>query len=169
MIENVKIKIIEDVATLKTEVSNIKKQVEDMDDMKTAITKLVTLQEESEKDKKIFHDELKTHTTILSNFELTLVKINDNFDKINDNLNGMNTEIKNTNSKMDDLKKEVYCKMNDFEDKFNTSQEEKNYFKIDKRKVGEFVKNNYKKILVILSALGLSGTGIYKLIESLMS
>ena len=179
MNENFEIKIIEDVATLKTKVEDIEKQVDDMSDIKTAITRLTVVQEQQiEQDKKmqdLFEKQSAfNERQFQTNVEVTntLKTMNESLKLLSDEIKKVDNKVDGVNDKVDSVKNDVAQnnkKIDDFEDKFKTSSEEKNYFKIDKRKVGEFVKNNYKKILVGLSALGLSGTGIYKLIESLMS
>lgn len=96
------------------QISNLEKRfdaVEDkignFSDMSNAITRLVTLQEESEKHNKQRDKEMERQSQVLESQSKALISLENTLVKINYNLDGLNTEIGKTNNRIGKLEEKV--------------------------------------------------------------
>lgn len=128
--ESFEVKISERVSKAETKIDSLEKKIDDMDDMKTAITTLVTIQQEREKRDIIQDEENKKQSEALIDLKGTLIRINDNLDALNNEAKETKEEVKETNKRIDKL-----------EDKYSKSEEKS---KIDIR---DILKSFFLKIL----------------------
>jgi len=113
MNENFEIKIIEDVATLKTKVEDIEKQVDDMSDIKTAITRLTVVQEQQiEQDKKM-QDLFEKQSAFNERQFQTNVEVTNTLKTMNESLKLLSDEIKKVDNKVDGVNDKVDSVKND--------------------------------------------------------
>lgn len=101
-------KIENRLTKVETKVEALEGKVNDMDDMKTAITTLVTIQQEREKRDVIRDEENKKQSEALIDLKGTLVRINDNLDSLNSEAKETKDQVKETNIRIDKLENKFY-------------------------------------------------------------
>jgi vacuolar-type H+-ATPase subunit I/STV1 len=130
---------IAEIATLKSEVSNIKTQIIEFKDVGAAVIELSTIQRQNQQRDEERDKDRKEQSKLVQQQTYTL-------EKINDNLELMGSEIKATNARIDKL-----------ENKFNQSEE---IFKVDTRiVVKNFISKHWYKLVIV-------GIGIYEALKA---